>query len=303
MITFLNFIQENYSKKNWKHPDNSIEISSFSEVRKNDWRHPDRSIEIPSFADQRKRSLNENWIEDYDKKALQELNKLLKTQHNFSLGLNHEHVKPSELKEEQENSLRTFAEGSTALNKYLSKTHRKESTKEFKKWGVDSIHQHIKTISSSFTPENTNKIPLTVYSGIQQKYAHKLLKFSKGQEFNVPSFVSTSFSPLVAFDFAQDYNREGDENDVYILKILVEPGAGLSISHISPHKKEQEVILHHGIKMRYEGTLNELENNSKPFEFKKFETSTITYKLIVFLATAFNEHIPFEDYGKFDSSY
>jgi len=117
----------------------------------------------------------------------------------------------------------------------------------------EDVKKSIKTLSSAFTPENTNRKTIKVWNGIPERVAKKLVKDGSGSHHHLPGFTSTSSEREVALKFANDYNTDAGtyRNGVrHVVQYHVSPGMGLSAVHHS-NFSEDEVVLHHGAHIEY----------------------------------------------------
>lgn len=143
----------------------------------------------------------------------------------------------------------------------------------------------IKRFSGAFTPENTNKKPITTYGGVPEHIGRKLATSKIGSKHTLSGFTSTSLSKATGKSYGESYKEyEGPgrrERATHVIQYHVEPGAGLSTA---PHSKysENEVTLHHGAHTTYNGSERHRDENGQP--------------LIVHHVTVHNTHKPLEDY-------
>lgn len=125
----------------------------------------------------------------------------------------------------------------------------------------EKVSKAISDLERAFTPENTNRKPIMVYTGIPQRIGLGLMKKQKGEKIFFPGFTSASFDIDVAIDFAKRYKRAyHDEWTIHICRFLVPegqavsprsvPGYGVSLTN---YPDEDEVILNYGMSAIYDG--------------------------------------------------
>jgi hypothetical protein len=73
------------------------------------------------------------------------------------------------------------------------------------------FREAVNNLANSFTPENTNRIPLITYGGIPKKIGEKIGGLNGG-EFHIPGFTSTSTDFSTAHAFAKSYTAEDKRN-------------------------------------------------------------------------------------------
>lgn len=147
----------------------------------------------------------------------------------------------------------------------------------------EDVLNSVKTLSSAFTKENTNRKPITTYGAIPKQYGNTLEKSKSGTIHRFPGFTSTSSDYRVAKDFAHMYADElpEDMRECHIVKYTVNPGAGLSVVRHSDYP-EDEILIHHGTHVEYSHT-----------EDKDIHGT----RTKIHHVTAHNKHIPLTEYG------
>lgn len=126
------------------------------------------------------------------------------------------------------------------------------------------VRNSIRQFSSTFTPENTNKKPITTYGGVPEHIGRKLSTSRVGSKHTLAGFTSTSISKATAKSYGNSYNPSNNRKIVstHVVKYNVEPGAGLSVA---PHSRysENEVILNHGSHITYHGSTRHRDENGE----------------------------------------
>jgi hypothetical protein len=149
----------------------------------------------------------------------------------------------------------------------------------------EEVRRSIKKFSFAFTPENTNRKPVTTYGGVPEHIGRKLATSKVGSKHTLAGFTSTSTSKATAKSYGESYKpfkghgrREGA---THVVQYHVEPGAGLSVA---PHSKysENEFTLHHGAHVTYNGSERHRDENGQG--------------IIVHHLTVHNTHKPVDDY-------
>lgn len=117
------------------------------------------------------------------------------------------------------------------------------------------VKDSVRELSKAFTPENTNKQSVISYTGVPPKIGHQLARSARGSTHHLPGFTSTSTD----FNHAEDYGqsssrRHNDPHNAHVIQCHVLPGAGLSVATHSNYEDENEIVLHHGAKVTYNGT-------------------------------------------------
>jgi hypothetical protein len=205
----------------------------------------------------------------------------------------HPDIKANHLSDDQKAHIKNYSfmptgsslghSSSKNINGYL---RNKEGDKDSKilHHKKEDVHAAVKNLSSCFTPENTNKREIVVHSGVPEHIGKTLKQSGKGSQHHIAGFTSTSSTREVALNvFAKQYDIPKKEH--HIIKYRVEPGAGLSIAPHSKFPGEDEVLLHHGAKITYHGTIS-----------KKQPDGSIVHE---HHATVHNEHKPLEHYGEY----
>jgi hypothetical protein len=211
----------------------------------------------------------------------------------------HSDVKPGSLTPEHELAINGYTSaGSNSSYGYASSENMNSMLRNMdgdKTYSITEKHKprrvltSIKELSSAFTPENTNRKSIVTHGGIPQHIGHKLISAGKGSEHYIPGFTSTSSDNETAVSFAKKYRLKGsgDPNGAYhVMQYHVQPGAGLSAAANSDYS-ENEVILHHGARMRYLG-------------HQEIPGSTRKHTMIVHHAIIYPEHKQLEHYGEYN---
>lgn len=140
----------------------------------------------------------------------------------------------------------------------------------------------INNLKNTFTPENTNRIPIQVYAGIPKHIGEKLENSKIGSFHYNPGFQSASSDPRIARNFGSEYFETNPNSEFYrVIHYYAHPGIARSIAHHS-HFAENEVLIHHGAKMEYQGFHDTVAHNKHPLRI---------YKMIVH-----NKFIPLDSY-------
>ena len=119
----------------------------------------------------------------------------------------------------------------------------------------DDVKYRAKQLISAFTPENTNRKPIQVFSGIPPSIGKKLMDSKPGDRHTLAGATSTSTSRDTARGFGIDHarNERASIDHPHLMVCHVEPGAGLSLAHHSRFE-ENEVLLHPGAHVTYRGS-------------------------------------------------
>lgn len=149
----------------------------------------------------------------------------------------------------------------------------------------DKVKTAINRLSSLFTPDNTNRKSVEVYSGVPQHIGKKLQEAGEGSTHYLPGFTSTSSSRLTAHAFARSFARSDNLKEQHVLHITAKPGTGVSLVHHSI-LPENEVLIHHGARLTYHGTTTHQNRDG-----------TVTH---VHNVTIHPDHKKLEDYGPYN---
>lgn len=119
----------------------------------------------------------------------------------------------------------------------------------------EDVEYRTKQLMSVFTPENTNRKPLQVFSGIPPSIGKQLMDSKPGDKHTLAGATSTSTSRDTARGYGIDHARHERANidHPHLMVCHVEPGAGLSLAHHSRFE-ENEVLLHPGAHITYRGS-------------------------------------------------
>ena len=172
-------------------------------------------------------------------------------------------VKPQKLSETHKNAIHNYCStpsdhksghaSSQNMNNYL-RNRDGEKDKHVLHHNEKDVESSILKLSSAFWhKENTNKKPIETYGGIPHHIGEKLEKSGKGATHHLSGFTSTSSSQKTATDYGHGYKNQHSKNPTHVIKYNIHPGAGLSAVHHS-RWSENEVILHHGAKIKYSHT-------------------------------------------------
>ena len=148
------------------------------------------------------------------------------------------------------------------MNNYLRNRSGDLQSKMTKRYPEKKMEDSITALSSAFTRENTNRMPVEAHSGVPARIGHALMKAGAGSAHTIAGFTSTSTDPDVAHEFADMHRRppgvdekENPIKDRHVLRVSIQEGAGLSVRHLSKHSHEHEMLLNHGSKMQYNKTV------------------------------------------------
>jgi hypothetical protein len=119
----------------------------------------------------------------------------------------------------------------------------------------DDVEFRTKQLTSVFTPENTNRKPVQVFSGIPPSIGKQLTDSKPGTKHTLAGATSTSTSRDTARGYGIDHarNERANIDHPHMLVCHVEPGAGLSLAHHSRFE-ENEMLLHPGAHVTYRGS-------------------------------------------------
>lgn len=186
---------------------------------------------------------------------------------------------------------------SSNVNNYL---RNKEGAKDvgFIHHSEADVLKSVKTLSSAFTKENTNRDTITTHGGVPKHIGDMLMNRSRsgafdtknvGKQYNLPGFTSTSSKKHTAKYFAESYSRAGGHvGEKHMVEYTIHPGSGLSIAKHSEFP-ENEVLLHHGAKVTYNGTTQSDDPRDGAL--------VLTHSLTVHGP---EHHKPLSEYGSYD---
>lgn len=192
----------------------------------------------------------------------------------------HPDVEPKNLSQKQIDAIKIHTEESRDYNNYLDKKH-KDIT--YAPHSENSYVDHIKTLSSAFNPENTNKKPIISYSSIPERIGNVFLNSPKNSKHTIARFTSTSTNKNIALNFGVTRQRPHDDA-IHLLKLHNQPGAALSVPKYSHLSTEDELLLNHGAHVTY--------------HYSKSEKHPEYGKIITHFVTVHPTHTPLEEYGK-----
>lgn len=280
MISFKEYLLRSKSILDWD--------SAFGEQR---------SGRIMSEAIQKMPKQNDDWHERDEPGKVRPKGKNNKQGVPYNSAIHdHEDVVPKALTEEHKTAIQRYTaipsedeggHGSSAnMNAYL-RNKQGNKKQEIQGHNKSDVEKAVKTLSSAFSPENTNKKPLTTYSAIPKDIGTKLQKSKPDSKHVLAGFTSTSTDKDVVKNFSDEHFtdfEEGPKVKHHFLHCTVQPGAGLSVVHHSEHA-ENEILLHHGAHATYSHT-----------EVHKNQDGSSTHVHHVVIS---KEHEPLEKYGKY----
>ena len=165
------------------------------------------------------------------------------------------YVKPLNMTKKHYDAFEIYTRaGYTNINEYL----RKKYDKKLVKPNAD-LDSTINDLLSAFSPENTNKKKIVTWSGVPEEFYSMLKNKGPGSHHYLKGFISTSTSRLTGENYAELHSVKGER---HLLKITVNPGAGLSVASFSKNG-ENEVILRHGVHLEYTGTEETFDSRYK----------------------------------------
>lgn len=154
---------------------------------------------------------------------------------------------------------------------------------------ADKVLESAKKLSSTFTPENTNRKPVLIHAGIPDHIGKMLIK-STSKEHHIAGFLSASSDRNIANQFADSYHIESSNpNNTYAthtLSLHAEPGSVLSVAKHSRFQDENEALVHHGAR------ISKHSYTTEPNEF-----GGTHYNHVV---TLHADHKPLHEYGSYD---
>jgi hypothetical protein len=122
----------------------------------------------------------------------------------------------------------------------------------------ENVLNSIKTLSSAFTPENTNRKSVIGYGAVNSQNGTALEKSKKGDIHHFIGVTSTSVSNdeneslSTARFFATKLAKNKDSDEVrHLVKYHILPGAGVSVAKHSALQDENEMILPNKAKLKY----------------------------------------------------
>lgn len=119
------------------------------------------------------------------------------------------------------------------------------------------VEESMRTLSSIFTPKNTNKVKLVTYGAVPANVGKKFRNSAPGTESYLPGFISSTTKKKIAHDFADKYSYDDEEEDNFgqrhIVVYHLHPGTGVSIvHHVHPdYAHENEILINHGNRVTY----------------------------------------------------
>ena len=222
----------------------------------------------------------------------------------------HPDIKPQKLTKDHEKALWDYTSGSKRAGTSININNLHRNMEGDKSVGVrhataEEVHEAAQRLKSVFTPENTNRIPMTVHCGLPTHIGEKLKndsdaydkgKFQKGIEntegvkskFRVPGFQSTSSKPSVARNFAGMYNMTSKSKDRHMMEMDCPRHVGVSVVNHSTFDDENEILLHHGLEMHHLGYTRH-ENHLGGYDY--------THSIKV---QPMEKAKPLEEYGSYD---
>lgn len=212
----------------------------------------------------------------------------------------HEHpdIRPTMLSEDHRATLEHFTgSGSSTMNGYLR--HRAGDNTGNPGYGAEqhkNTESYIQKMTSAFTTGNTNRKDLHTWSGVPHHVGSELMASPLGASHNIAGFTSTSTSKDTANKFSVGYANGSGHDAHHIIHYKVKKGAGLSIAHMSGFN-ENEVVLHHGAKIRYRGTTHYKGTGNKNHTVERRKD------LYVHHVTVHPEHIPLHKYGPIQKNF
>lgn len=244
------------------------------------------------------RKINESW----DQSSQNETSVYKRNHHGVEYSSNihdDKDVIPKELTNEHKEAIHHYCtahfneqnghSSSRNMNSYLRNCSGDASQSILGRHSIESVRNAIQKLSSAFSnKQNTNRKSIVAWNGVPKHVGEHLMKSGKGSEHHIPGFTSTSVTPGIAHSFASRYS-DGNE-DRHVVRYHVLPGAGLSAAHHSEYA-EDEVILHHGAKIKYSHTESSHHNG---------DADNPPHMVHVHHVTVFPEHKPLSEYGKYN---
>lgn len=241
---------------NWKNSPLSFP-SSFGEIRQNlknlSWdelSHEERKQIEQETLSQHRKSLKE-WYQRTGKEF--EVDGRMDPIHNEIRGYGH-HKKHTTAIWNYSSSPKQNRGRSSIINGYLK--HKAEGTlDQFEhKDHEDEIRGHINNLSDSFRKNLTVRKAITTYGGVPKRIGDAI---SKGGEFKLNPFTSTSTNGYTALAFAKRYAKNRNhEGEYHMIKYHIDkpgehqPGNAQSIAPFAD-LAENEVLLHHGTHIQH----------------------------------------------------
>ena len=182
----------------------------------------------------------------------------------------HEDVAPQEVTTDHKKAFKLYGYDPTAghyiaqksehrtssnINGYLRNKAGDKNETSFEDYGDENMNSAVNALSSAFQSiNNTNRIPMTVYSGIPPRIGRKLMKDGKGSHHLLAGFTSTSTNLDIASVFAGECGRRAEDGrqEFHTLHITLQPHAGISIRPYTGKSHEHEVLVNHGSKLVYD---------------------------------------------------
>jgi hypothetical protein len=217
---------------------------------------------------------------------------------------NHPSIKPQKLDGKQDDAISDYTSKSSEsklgghassgnINAYLRNRAGDSTQKIMHGHSKEKVEQAVRSLSSTFTKENTNRVPITTYGGVPKHIGEKLASSKAGDIHHMAGFTSTSTRKHVAHDFAQKYNDEAGHKKSklslfskgpvhHVVVYHLNQHVGLSAANHSDHTLENEVILHHGAKVEYSHSDAPKKENGKLIQYHHVKVHS--------------EHLPLEHY-------
>lgn len=168
----------------------------------------------------------------------------------------HKRDVPKNLTKEQRKHISAYTDNaSKKINRFLRNKagliSRPVSNKE-----IETVPTAIKMLSSAFEDkENTNREPITLYTGIPPGVAESFKVAGKKSIHLLPAFTSTSSHNAIAEGFGKSYTGAPySSNEFHTMRISAPEHTAMSIKEHSFIPAENEYLLNHGQHIEYHGT-------------------------------------------------
>jgi hypothetical protein len=174
-------------------------------------------------------------------------------------------IKPLNLTEEHKKAIVNYTSASSEkenghgssnnMNSYLLNRSGIKSREIMGNHDPETVLDSVNKLSSTFTPENTNKKNIETFGAVPAHVGREMEKSDKGDIHIFPAFTSTTSSFGNAVSFAWDYHEKAKETPRvdHIINYKLPIGTGVSVVSHSPWP-ENEVLINHGTHMKYSHT-------------------------------------------------
>lgn len=149
----------------------------------------------------------------------------------------------------------TPGHNSRAMNSYLRDGEAGNRKPSYEGQNYDTIRTGIRNLTSAFTPENTNRAPIHVFTGVPASIGRGIASSNALSTHKMPGFTSYTTDKNKAIDFAEIHNEEAKEDldePRHVIKVMARPSTLLSAAyHSHASDSENELIAKPGSFLMY----------------------------------------------------